>query len=130
VAGSHFGLAVCATLDEIASLEGRATWASHQPDASGRYRPEAHSDRFIRPRTRTGPWTDSIFSPPANRFRTMTNMIVLQDVNVAAVVGESKPHSSRRRTCETCGTALSRYNESEKYCFIHQPLDFRLRNRW
>jgi hypothetical protein len=60
----------------------------------------------------------------------MTNMIVIQDVNVAAWLGESKPHSSRRRTCEKCGTALSRYNESETYCFIHQPLDFRVPNRW
>ncbi|HYT77680.1 MAG TPA: hypothetical protein VEQ37_00150 [Actinomycetota bacterium] len=34
------------------------------------------------------------------------------------------------RTCKTCGTVLSRYNTSQRYCFVHQPPDLHSRDHW
>ena len=45
-----------------------------------------------------------------------------------SVLREREPQGPRR--CQECGTLLSRYNRSPRYCFVHEPKSYRAPNRW
>ncbi len=54
---------------------------------------------------------------------TLERMLVIRQNMAVPQAGSSSKETLRRfgirRRCEVCGTILSRYNSSGRYCFVH-----------